>query len=479
MHAPSRILPSDPRLRVLYLLTMAAVVFAVRDAAWLLALLGLQTVLWLTVRLGARRLVRQVAKLWGFAAFIVVSYALTSEAPEIDRWVELPVLGSALRLNVGGVAVALTMLGRVVVVVLASQIARAGDERAIAQGLSRIGIPRSLAAAIDAVLALGAGAGGAGHGPMHASGGGGGRGGGGGGGGGRGGGRGRGGGGGGRRRDGDASDVGSPYDLGEQAPSFWQGVKRLARGDVRLLTARIDASIDRAEQHLRERGEGAGGSEATSARSTASSVTVRTGRDASVVAGLAVTMLGIKALKVLPSIPFAPGHKLVVLTPLYVLAALRTRSRLGATLTGATMGTVAFLMGDGRYGIFEILKHIAPGLVADALVPFVARRPSSRIGWAIVGGLMGVGRVFTIFGVTFAVQAPKVAYAFLLPALAVHTTFGILSGIVTHSIVQSFVRSDERTDAPPRPVQGESPGARGQTTTHFAATEVALEKESA
>jgi hypothetical protein len=190
-------------------------------------------------------------------------------------------------------------------------------------------------------------------------------------------------------------------------------------------------------------------------------------------------MLGIKALKVLPSIPFAPGHKLVVLTPLYVLAALRTRSRLGATLTGATMGTVAFLMGDGRYGIFEILKHIAPGLVADALVPFVARRPSSRIGWAIVGGLMGVGRVFTIFGVTFAVQAPKVAYAFLLPALAVHTTFGILSGIVTHSIVQSFVRSDERTDAPPRPVQGESPGARGQTTTHFAATEVALEKESA
>ena len=31
-------------------------------------------------------------------------------------------------------------------------------------------------------------------------------------------------------------------------------------------------------------------------------------------------MLGIKALKLLPGIPFAPGHKLVLLTPLYVVA---------------------------------------------------------------------------------------------------------------------------------------------------------------
>ena len=45
-------------------------------------------------------------------------------------------------------------------------------------------------------------------------------------------------------------------------------------------------------------------------------------RDAGVIVGLSLTMLGIKALKVLPSIPFAPGHKLVLLTPLYVVASL-------------------------------------------------------------------------------------------------------------------------------------------------------------
>ena len=98
----------------------------------------------------------------------------------------------------------------------------------------------------------------------------------------------------------------------------------------------MERQIERADQYLEEN--------ATTAPS----------RDAAVIVGISLTMLGIKALKVLPSIPFAPGHKLVLLTPLYVVASLKTRTRIGATLTGLVMGTVAFLLGDGRYGIFEI-----------------------------------------------------------------------------------------------------------------------------
>src|SRR4029078_6052250 len=150
-------------------------------------------------------------------------------------------------------------------------------------------------------------------------------------------------------------------------------------------------------------------------------------------AGVSVTMLGIKALKVLPSIPFAPGHKLAILTPLYIVAPLLPRSRFGATLTGLVMGTVAFLMGDGRYGIFEILKHITPGLICDAALPIllgVGRRPGPVL-WSLLGGVIGAGRFATIFAITFAVQAPAVAYAMLLPGLTVHVTFGVLSGYVS------------------------------------------------
>src|SRR4029079_17662156 len=132
----------------------------------------------------------------------------------------------------------------------------------------------------------------------------------------------------------------------------------LGRGDVGPIVRRLERQIARAEQHAVEHG--------AAARDRAFV------RDVSVIAGVSVTMLGIKALKILPSIPFAPGHKLVVLTPLYIVASLLTRSRGGATLNGLVMGTVAFLLGDGRYGIFEILKHVTPGIVCDLLVPLVA-----------------------------------------------------------------------------------------------------------
>jgi hypothetical protein len=151
-------------------------------------------------------------------------------------------------------------------------------------------------------------------------------------------------------------------------------------------------------------------------------------------------MLGIKALKVLPSIPFAPGHKLVLLTPLYIVAALRTRTRAGATLTGLVMGSVAFLLGDGRYGIFEIAKHVAPGLLCDLFVPFVRSRKPGVFSWSVLGGLMGVGRFATIFMVTLVVQAPRVAWAILVPGLIVHTTFGVLSGLVSAPLVQRLTK---------------------------------------
>jgi hypothetical protein len=154
-------------------------------------------------------------------------------------------------------------------------------------------------------------------------------------------------------------------------------------------------------------------------------------------------MLGIKALKVLPNIPFAPGYKTVVLTPLYIVARLRTRSRVGATVTGLTMGIVAFLNGDGRYGPFEILKHTAPGVVCDVVVPVMVRggRTPGPVAWSLLGALIGAGRYATIFGVMLLVQPPRMAWALLAPGLALHTTFGVMSGWVSWQIVRAMDRA--------------------------------------
>lgn len=192
------------------------------------------------------------------------------------------------------------------------------------------------------------------------------------------------------------------------------------------IVARIERQIARAEHHAIEQGVG--------------KKSLKLVRDISVIAGISLTMLGIKALKVLPSVPFAPGHKLVILTPLYIVATLLTYTRFGGTLTGVTMGTVAFLMGDGRYGIFEILKHIAPGLISDAIVPFMIRdgKKPGPVAMSILGGVIAVGRFATIFTVSLAVQAPKAAFAMLLPGLSVHVTFGVMSGYVSYHLVRAI-----------------------------------------
>jgi hypothetical protein len=103
------------------------------------------------------------------------------------------------------------------------------------------------------------------------------------------------------------------------------------------------------------------------------------------------------------------------------------------------MGTVAFLLGDGKYGVFEILKHISPGIVSDLFVLVLIRGGASpgALAWCTLGGTMGAARFSTIVGITALVQAPAVAYAILLPGLAVHTTFGFLSGYATYKVVQS------------------------------------------
>jgi len=178
-------------------------------------------------------------------------------------------------------------------------------------------------------------------------------------------------------------------------------------------------------------------------------------RDIAVIAGVSVAMLGVKALKILPSIPFAPGHKFVILTPLYLLASRKTRMRFGATMTGLTMGTVAFLMGDGRYGIFEILKHVVPGLVADLCLPFLLRNRAPDVpppAWvcALLGGLMGAGRFATVFCVTLAVQPPRVAFAMLIPGFVVHTGFGLLAGLVSKPVLGGAA---PEADAPSKPIE--------------------------
>jgi hypothetical protein len=69
------------------------------------------------------------------------------------------------------------------------------------------------------------------------------------------------------------------------------------------------------------------------------------------------------------------------------------------------------------------------------------RRPGA-LAWSVLGGMMGLGRFATIFTITLAVQAPAVAWAFLVPGLIIHTTFGVLSGLVSSPLIRALAREN-------------------------------------
>lgn len=404
----------DPRLKALYLVAIAVGVFFL-PAWWMVAIAALvQAALWLGLGLGPRALLWQLRKLTLFLAILVVAYGLVSLDPATDRWHTVRWLGLAIEINVSGLLVGVAMALRVVAVVLASQVARAGDPRALAAGLGRLGVPRVAALSIDAVLVLLGDERGHGHGH----------------------GRGRGDGSGGGRGGGMGGGRGDGSGGGRERSwrGFWAGLGRLARGDASLMVERLRGHIDRAEAHL----VAAAGHENSRAFL----------RDVAVIAGIALTMLGVKALKILPGIPFAPGHKGVLLIPLYIAAGFLTRSRAGSTLTGLTMGTVAFLLGDGRYGVFEICKHVAPGVMVDLGAPFMRGRAHRVWAWSLFGLMVALGRYATVTAIALAVQAPAVVYAVLLPGLIVHAVFGVLSGAVTAPLVRALERPPEPAPAP-------------------------------
>jgi hypothetical protein len=381
----------DPRLQILYLIGVAILAFATSHPGWLLGLLGLQIGLWFAAGLPLRPLLGIFRKLSVFFLFIVISYAFFAPEPG-DRLLPLAVGAWTLDVNLNGLVRGLLLSSRIVTVICASQILqRAGDGTAIVRGLRGLFVPASIAYSLDIVLALLGGTG-----------------------------RGTGGGmGGGRRRRSEAPET----DHHDDAEPGWRRVRRVLQGDVGFLVDLAHRNIARA----RERAEVYGLKPEALA-------------DLAVVTGLAVVAMSIRALHTLPGIPFAPGHKGVITLPLYIVAHELTTCRTGATRLGVVIGITSFLTGEGKFGVFEILRHITPGLFVDLVMPLArlgGREPGPLV-YALVGLGAAVTRLSTLLAVAYFVTAPKVFYAFLIPTLVSNTVFGSLSGFVTFHLMKSI-----------------------------------------
>jgi len=386
-------------LKVVYLLAVTAVAFVVpafatmRLARWFVipALLALQLVILLACRFHITEIVRPVWRLKWLFLFLIGCYVLLpAESPGAGDLVlgwRVPLVGWLLPLNVTGLDRAALMCLQILTLLLASTVVRVtGSGSDLVDGLRALRLPDLFVYSLDHTLEVLGGAKKSGRGRAQ------------------------------------------PVAQGGTLST----VKRLLRGDIGGFVETIRTNIERAGERPGHENDYRLGP--------------RLVHDIGIVTGIALCMASVKVLKFLPGLPFAPGHKALLLFPLYVLASRLTHSRWGGTAAGSIMGVIGFLQGDGRFGVLDILRHVAPGLVIDLAGPLVRRLPAWALGYCFLGLAAAAGRITTELVLVLLLGARAEVYLFPAAILVPNLLAGFLSGFVTIFVLRAFARSDDKVN---------------------------------
>jgi hypothetical protein len=385
--------------KVLYLLGVTAAAFAVpafeatRSLRWYVisGLLGVQFVLLGVGGVRPAEIFRAVWRLKWLFVFLVLCYGLLPPeqrdwGEDAVHWWNIPGTSWMAPVNLGGLARAGLMCLQIVTVILASAVVRlSGSGRDLVDGLRTLGLPKLFVYSLDQTLEE--------FGSLRRPG---------------------------RNERGNAAASGQ--DAATPLPGLMATVGRLLRGDLGEFLRRIQGGLDRAGAQTQRSGI----------------ADKRLAHDVAVIAGIAMVMVSLKVVKLLPGVPFAPGVKTLLLFPLYALAAHLTWTRWGATAAGSTMGVIAFLNGDGRYGVLEVLKHVAPGLVIDLSLPIARRLPQSAWVYCVLGFLAAIARTSTDLVLVLLLGARAEVYLFPAATMVPNLIAGTLSGFVTAFVLRNF-----------------------------------------
>jgi len=391
--------------RLIYLLSLAFALFFIQSPAALGSIFIFQLILWKTSGLKWSPLARPLKRLSLFFLIIFLSYAFLSTAtPDTDKWLDLGLFS----INLSGVILAGIMCLRVTsLIIISLWVQNVSEKGEFVGSLRQIGIPAFLSVAIDASLALLApdkakSGGGAGGGSGNGSGGG--------------------------------SDHGRHRDKKKGALTIV--FKQILRGDLSFLHDMIAKAFTRSENYITKHYP---------------DISAQDARDIAIISGMTLAMMGLKLIQLMPGLPIAPGHKNLLMLPMFLLASQLTYCRFGGLWTGLTMGVVNFLFGFGKFGVLEILQFAVPGLLADIFLPLAvnARSRLIRVGmYGMIGAILGIGRFSANLGVLVLAGTPMVAVIALMPMLFSQVIFGTLSGIVSAYILGKNFSSAKEYSSP-------------------------------
>ncbi|MFT6288515.1 MAG: hypothetical protein ACJA09_003278 [Alcanivorax sp.] len=156
--------------------------------------------------------------------------------------------------------------------------------------------------------------------------------------------------------------------------------------------------------------------------------------DINIITVCCLAIMATKAFTILPGLPISPGHKNLIIVPIFLYAAAATNSRFGGAKVGLAAGVLNFLLGYGKYGPLEVMQFFIPGLLADLMLPLVRRAPEkgllSLLALGVMGGILGAGRFTGNALAVLIAGAPITLILVMLPALASQVFFGFLGSFL-------------------------------------------------
>ena len=159
--------------------------------------------------------------------------------------------------------------------------------------------------------------------------------------------------------------------------------------------------------------------------------------DLAIIFGLTIVVVSVRFLKVAEGFPLAPGHKNLVIVPCLIAAASLTRTRFAATQIGFVSGIINFLSGSGRFGVFDVLQSMTPGLTVDLMIG-LTRWSRSIFVYGLIGLVAGLARVATVLVLSLLFRMPAEYFALLTIPAFFQCMFGALSAPISKYLVKNI-----------------------------------------
>ncbi len=153
---------------------------------------------------------------------------------------------------------------------------------------------------------------------------------------------------------------------------------------------------------------------------------------------LAITL--IRMVKVAPGLPLAPGHKNILVIPVFIHAIEKSEKKFAGVQIGSISGILHFSMGFGKFGPLGIFEFAILGGVIDLMLKLPIKK-TNLVYLMCIGAVGGLTRIATEILIAYALGMSSAFFIIILPYIISQISFGIASGFISRAILKN--KNDE------------------------------------